>query len=72
VRRERGGHIELACPVAHIWYYRSVPSRIGLLLNLTVNELKSILYYEKYVVIDPAETDLKYGDVMMRILLIII
>lgn len=64
VRRERGGHIELACPVAHIWYYRSVPSRIGLLLNLTVNELKSILYYEKYVVIDPAETDLKYGDVI--------
>ncbi|NMB64282.1 MAG: DNA-directed RNA polymerase subunit beta', partial [Spirochaetes bacterium] len=64
VRRERGGHIELACPVAHIWYYRSVPSRIGLLLNLTVNELKSILYYEKYVVIDPADSDLKYGDVI--------
>ncbi len=64
VRRERGGHIELACPVAHIWYYRSVPSRIGLLLNLTVNELKSILYYEKYVVINPLESDLKYGDVI--------
>lgn len=64
VRRERGGHIELACPVAHIWYYRSVPSRIGLLLNLTVNELKSILYYEKFVVIDPADSDLKYADVI--------
>ncbi len=64
VRRERGGHIELACPVAHIWYYRSVPSRIGLLLNLTVNELKSILYYEKYVVLDPGDSELKYGDVI--------
>ncbi|HOE19469.1 MAG TPA: DNA-directed RNA polymerase subunit beta', partial [Spirochaetota bacterium] len=64
VRRERGGHIELACPVAHIWYYRSVPSRIGLLLNLTVNELKSILYYEKYVVLDPGNSELKYGDVI--------
>ncbi|HDP79799.1 MAG TPA: DNA-directed RNA polymerase subunit beta', partial [Spirochaetes bacterium] len=57
VRRERGGHIELACPVAHIWYYRSVPSRMGLLLNLTVNALKSVLYYEKYIVIDPGEAE---------------
>src|SRR6056297_1857140 len=64
VRRERGGHIELACPVAHIWYYRSVPSRIGLLLNLTVNALKSILYYEKYVVIDPGNTELKMGEII--------
>ncbi|MBP7738010.1 MAG: DNA-directed RNA polymerase subunit beta' [Spirochaetes bacterium] len=65
VRRERGGHIELACPVAHIWYYRSVPSRLGLLLDLTVNTLKSVLYYEKYIVIDPgdaAEEDIKIGD----------
>ena len=67
VRRERGGHIELACPVAHIWYYRSVPSRMGLLLDLTVNVLKSVLYYEKYIVIDPgdaAEEDLKVGDAL--------
>ncbi|HMB20008.1 MAG TPA: DNA-directed RNA polymerase subunit beta', partial [Spirochaetota bacterium] len=64
VRRERGGHIELACPVAHIWYYRSVPSRVGLLLNLTVNALKSILYYEKYVVIDPGNTELKMGEII--------
>ena len=67
VRRERGGHIELACPVAHIWYYRSVPSRMGLLLDLTVNALKSVLYYEKYIVIDPgeaAEEDIKTGDVL--------
>ena len=55
VRRERGGHIELAAPVAHIWYYRSVPSRMGLLLDLTVNQLKQILYYEKFVVIDPGD-----------------
>ncbi len=55
VRRERGGHIELAAPVAHIWYYRSVPSRIGLLLDMTVNQLKQILYYEKYVIIDPGD-----------------
>ncbi|MCB1320305.1 MAG: DNA-directed RNA polymerase subunit beta', partial [Leptospiraceae bacterium] len=56
VRRERMGHVELASPVAHIWYYRSVPSRMGLLLNLTINQLKSILYFEKYVIIDPAES----------------
>ncbi len=67
VRRERGGHIELATPVAHIWYYRSVPSRMGLFLDLTVNSLKSVLYYEKYIVIDPgeaAEEDIKTGDVL--------
>jgi DNA-directed RNA polymerase subunit beta' len=64
VRRERGGHIELAFPVAHIWYYRSVPSRMGLLLNMSVNELKSVLYYEKYVVIEPGNTDLKEGDLI--------
>lgn len=59
VRRERMGHIELACPVSHIWYYRSVPSRMGLLLDLTVSELRSILYYEKYIVIDAGDTELK-------------
>ena len=67
VRRERGGHIELACPVAHIWYYRSVPSRMGLLLDLTVNTLKSVLYYEKFIVIDPGdaiEEDIKTGDAL--------
>jgi DNA-directed RNA polymerase subunit beta' len=52
VRRERMGHIELAAPVAHIWYYRSVPSPIGLLLNLSSSDLRSVLYYEKYIVID--------------------
>lgn len=56
VRRERMGHVELASPVAHIWFYKSVPSRMGLLLNLTINQLKSILYFEKYVIIDPADS----------------
>jgi DNA-directed RNA polymerase subunit beta' len=67
VRRERGGHIELAAPVAHIWYYRSVPSRMGLLLDLTVNNLKSVLYYEKYIVIEPGDAeadDIKRGDIL--------
>ena len=59
VRRERMGHIELAAPVSHIWYYRSVPSRMGLLLDLPMTALRSVLYYEKYVVIDSGDTDLK-------------
>ncbi|TFG65112.1 MAG: DNA-directed RNA polymerase subunit beta', partial [Spirochaetales bacterium] len=59
VRRERMGHIELASPVSHIWYYRSVPSRMGLLLDLSIAALRSILYYEKYVVIESGDTDLK-------------
>jgi len=59
VRRERIGHIELAAPVSHIWFYRSVPSRMGLLLNLSMTELRSVLYFEKYIVIDPGDTDLK-------------
>jgi DNA-directed RNA polymerase subunit beta' len=59
VRRERMGHIELASPVSHIWYYRSVPSRMGLLLDIPIVALRSILYYEKYIVIDAGDTDLK-------------
>lgn len=50
VRRERMGHIELAAPVVHIWYIKATPSRVGLLLNLSVNEIEKILYYVKYVV----------------------
>ena len=67
VRRERMGHIELASPVAHIWYYRSVPSPIGLLLNLSAADLRSILYYEKYIVIDagnPEDTKLHKYQVL--------
>lgn len=64
VRRERMGHVELAAPVSHIWYYRSVPSRMGLLLDMTLNALKSVLYFERYVVIDSGETDLSRGDLI--------
>jgi len=64
VRRERMGHIELASPVSHIWYYRSVPSRMGLLLDLTIASLRSILYYEKYIVIEPGDTDLKKMELL--------
>ncbi|GIX42812.1 MAG: DNA-directed RNA polymerase subunit beta' [Leptospiraceae bacterium] len=66
VRRERMGHIELATPVAHLWYYRNVPSRIGLLLNKNINEIKSILNYEKYVVIDPADSDKEVGELIIE------
>jgi len=59
VRRERMGHIELASPVSHIWYYRSVPSRMGLLLDLSIAALRSVLYYEKYVVVEAGDTDLR-------------
>ena len=64
VRRERTGHIELAAPVSHIWYYHSVPSRMGLLLDLQVAALRSVLYYEKYIVIDPGDTDLKKNQLL--------
>src|SRR5512136_2641654 len=64
VRRERMGHIELAAPVAHIWYYRSVPSRIGLFLDLPIAALRSILFYEKFIVIDPGDTELKRMQIL--------
>lgn len=64
VRRERMGHIELATPVSHIWYYRCVPSRMGLLLDLQVIALRSVLYYEKYIVIEPGDTDLKKNQLL--------
>ncbi len=64
VRRERLGHIELATPVAHIWFLRSLPSRIGNLLNLSLKEVEKVLYCEAYVVIDPMETALLEGQVL--------
>lgn len=64
VRRERLGHIELATPVAHIWFLRSLPSRIGNLLNLSLKEVEKVLYCEAYVVIDPMETALEEGSVL--------
>ena len=64
VRRERMGHIELAAPVAHIWYLRSIPSKIGLLLNMTLKEVESILYLEKYVIIDSQIDEYPVGTIL--------
>jgi len=64
VRRERMGHIELAAPVAHIWFLKSLPSRIGLMLDMTLRDLERILYFEQYVVIEPGLTDLTHGQLL--------
>ena len=64
VRRERLGHIDLACPVAHIWFLKSLPSRIATLLDLTLKELERILYFEAYIVLDKGESDLETGQIM--------
>jgi len=64
VRRERLGHIELASPVAHIWFFKGLPSRIGHILDLTLKELERIIYFENYVVIDPGESDFKEGQLL--------
>src|SRR3990167_4107895 len=59
VRRERMGHIELACSVTHIWFYKAVPSRLSALLEISLRDLEKLIYYEEYVVVDPGETALK-------------
>jgi len=59
VRRERMGHIELAVPVSHIWFYKCMPSRIGLMLDMTGRQLERVIYYEDYIVIDPGQTPLQ-------------
>ena len=64
VRRERMGHIELAAPCAHIWFLKSLPSRLGLLLDMTVREMERVLYFEAYVVIDPGITDFERGSLL--------
>ena len=64
VRRERMGHIELASPVAHIWFLKSLPSRIGLLLDMTLRDIERILYFESYVVTDPGMTTLEKGQLL--------
>ncbi|MBN2675813.1 MAG: DNA-directed RNA polymerase subunit beta' [Alphaproteobacteria bacterium] len=64
VRRERMGHIELASPVAHIWFFKSLPSRIGILLDMPVKQLEQILYFESYMVIEPGLTPLKMYDLL--------
>jgi DNA-directed RNA polymerase subunit beta' len=64
VRRERLGHIELAVPVSHIWFFKGVPSRIGHLLNMSIRDLERILYYESYVVIEPGNTGFKKREII--------
>ena len=64
VRRERMGHIDLASPVAHIWFLKSLPSRIGLFLDMTLREIERVLYYESFVVVEPGITDLKKGQLL--------
>ena len=64
VRRERMGHIELAAPVSHIWYFKGIPSRMGLILDLSPRTLEKVLYFANYIVLDPADTDLKYKQVL--------
>ncbi|MBZ0221746.1 MAG: DNA-directed RNA polymerase subunit beta' [Dokdonella sp.] len=64
VRRERMGHIELASPVAHIWFLKSLPSRIGLMLDMTLRDIERILYFEAYVVVDPGMTALERGQIL--------
>ena len=64
VRRERMGHIELACPVTHIWFLKSLPSRIGTLLDMMLKNLEAVLYFEKYIVIEPGLTSLKLHDLL--------
>jgi DNA-directed RNA polymerase subunit beta' len=64
VRRERMGHIELACPVSHVWFFKGLPSRIGHLLDISLRDLERILYFESYVVIDPGDTELKEQELL--------
>jgi len=64
VRRERMGHIELASPVAHIWFLKSLPSRMGLLLDMTLRDIERILYFEAFVVIEPGMTNLERGQLL--------
>ncbi|MEK7386706.1 MAG: DNA-directed RNA polymerase subunit beta', partial [candidate division NC10 bacterium] len=64
VRRERMGHIELAAPVSHIWFFKIVPSRMGALLNMTMRDLERVLYYEAYIVTDPGSTPLKLKEIL--------
>ena len=64
VRRERMGHIELAAPVSHIWYFKGIPSRMGLILDLSPRTLEKVLYFANYIVLDPADSKLQYKQVL--------
>ena len=67
VRRERMGHIELAVPVTHIWFYKCMPSRIGLMLDMTARSLERVIYYEDYMVVDPGNTPLQRGQLLTEV-----
>ncbi|TCK93407.1 DNA-directed RNA polymerase subunit beta' [Natranaerovirga hydrolytica] len=64
VRRERMGHIELAAPVSHIWYFKGIPSRMGLILDISPRVLEKVLYFASYIVLDPADTSLQYKQIL--------
>ena len=64
VRRERMGHIELAAPVSHIWYFKGIPSRMGLILDLSPRTLERVLYFASYIVLDPGDTKLMYKQIL--------
>ena len=64
VRRERMGHIKLASPVSHIWYFRGIPSRLGLILDISPKALERVLYFANYIVLDPGKTDLAYTQML--------
>jgi len=67
VRRERMGHIELAAPVSHIWYFKGIPSRMGLVLDITPRNLEKVLYFAAYIVTDPGDTSLAYKEILSEI-----
>ena len=64
VRRERMGHINLACPVAHIWFLKSMPSKIGTLLELTIKEVERVLYFEMYIVYEPGNSPYEFCEII--------
>jgi DNA-directed RNA polymerase subunit beta' len=67
VRRERMGHIELAVPVTHIWFFKCMPSRLGLILDMTARNLERVIYYEDYLVINPGSTPLKLHQLLSEL-----
>ena len=67
VRRERMGHIELAVPVSHIWFYKCMPSRLGLMLDMSARQLERVIYYEDYIVVDPGNTPLEPGQLLTEV-----
>ena len=67
VRRERMGHIDLAVPISHIWFYKCMPSRLGLVLDMTARQLERIIYYEDYLVVDPMKTPLEAGQLLTEL-----